>query len=156
MEPLHAFRHSRSKLALLAVPWALLFGCPAGEDVPDIPPTENSPMSHCADFAQALAVDEGAAARGVRVGTESSALTHISNLAQPSGSRFLASYRCQFALEREGSDREQVSVGLYLVETRAFAEHTQWEDLQIVPIMRVTDSESGTTGYGVFKYLEKQ
>lgn len=40
-------------------------------------------------------------------------------------------------------------------EARAFAEHTQWEDLQIVPIMRVIDGDSGAAGYGVFKYLER-
>lgn len=34
----------------------------------------------------------------------------------------LASYRCRFVLEWVGEQPEEVSVGLYLVETRDFAE----------------------------------
>ena len=112
-------------------------------------------MNCCVDFARVLADREDATALEVRVATEPDALSRISNFAQPPGSRFLASYRCRFVLERDGRDREEVSVGLYLVETRDFAEHTQWADLQMVPIVLVTDSESGAAGYGVFKYLRR-
>ena len=133
----------------------LLLGCSDLEQVSKVPSTGNSPMRCCADFARVMAVRDNAVALDIRTVTELDLPSRIANVFQPSGSKFLASYRCRFVLESTGGDHEQLSVGLYLVETREFAQYTQWKDLQIVPIDHLTDSASGAAGYGVFKYLRR-
>lgn len=73
----------------------------------------------------------------------------VQNVAQPKGSRFTAGYGCRF----EAGDR-RVSVRVLLAETQGFAERTQWEKLQVVPIRRV--ASHGREGYAVFKYVREE
>ena len=78
----------------------------------------------------------------------------ISNVFQPSDSRFTAEYDCRFrARDTEGRVHD-VSVGVFLTKTLDFARYTQWGNLQVVPIEHVVDEASDRAGYGVFKYLE--
>ena len=112
-------------------------------------------MSCCPEVARVMAGREDAVALEIRMVTELGLPTRIANVSQPGGSKFLATYRRRFVPERTGGDPEQISAGPYLVETREFAQHTQWEDLQIVPIDHLTDRASGAAGYGVFKYLRR-
>ena len=111
--------------------------------------------AYCEGFAGAYAY-RTAAARAVegslRVERSPVLARWLSNLFHPPGSRFVAGYRCAFEVAAGNAPR-RVSVGLYLAETRAFAEYTQWEVVQIVPIARVVDPRNGRAGYGVFKYL---
>ena len=107
---------------------------------------------YCTDFAEAyaranaLAFQEGS----VHTERESVVVQWLSNFFQPRGSRFTSGYDCRF---RAGNGEAQTfSVGLFLTGTLAFARHTQWEKLQIIPIAYVTDGDRA--GYGVFKYLE--
>lgn len=81
-------------------------------------------------------------------------LKWLSNAFQPRDSRFVAGYRCSFATINEDGARESASVSIYLTETREFAEFTQWECLQIVPIRRIVNETDGSIGYGVIKYFE--
>ena len=112
---------------------------------------------YCASFAQTYAAHNAVDmdADSVRVETGSAADRWISNLFQPTGSRFLSGHRCTFETASSKSGRQTVSVDILVAETRAFAEHTQWEDLQIVPIRQVVDEANDRTGYGVFKYLRR-
>ena len=81
---------------------------------------------------------------------QSDVMRWASNVFQPAGSRFTAGYDCRFEVGAEAT--VPVSVSLYLTETQAFAEHTQWEKLQIIPIEHVVDEARGRAGYGVFIY----
>ena len=114
--------------------------------------------AYCAEFARAHASRTAArlAEDSVRVEPEPRALGWLSNLFQPPGSRFVAGYRCRFATVPPDGTRRTMSVGLYLAETRAFAEHTRWESLQIVPIRLVRSEADGAAGHGVFKYLRRE
>lgn len=87
-----------------------------------------------------------------RTDKESDVWMWISNAFQPPGSRFTAGYRCRF---RTGAgEAHEVSVGIFLTQTLDFAEHTKWENLQIVPIEYVMDEVNYRAGYRVFKYLK--
>ena len=114
--------------------------------------------SYCATFGTAYADRQRVdlVADSVRAEPRAVVWKWISNLFQPPGSRFAAAYRCRFATRSPAGERRAVSVELYLAQTRAFAEHTQWESLQIVPIERVVDRSNGTAGYGVFKYPRQE
>ena len=72
----------------------------------------------------------------------------LSNLFQPRGARFTAEYECSFVM----GDKDFM-VNILLIGTKAFAVHTQWVNLQIIPSQYVRDESSGKGGYGVFKYL---
>ena len=112
---------------------------------------------YCASFAHAYAAQSAVDldADSVRVEAGSAVGRWMSNLFQPTGSRFLSGHRCTFETASSKSGHHTVSVDILVAETRAFAEHTQWEDLQIVPIRRVVDEASDRAGYGVFKYLRR-
>lgn len=114
-----------------------------------------SVTDYCAAFALAYGNRERVVLimDSVRIETGSEFAKWVSNLFQPPGSRFTGGYRCRFAVRSSAGIRRAVSVHLYLAETHAFAEHTQWERLQIVPVERVVDQANGRTGFGVFKYL---
>lgn len=114
---------------------------------------------YCASFARVYAEREGAAlveGSVQAIGVDWHlwrTVTHwlqraAANFFQPSGSKFVAGYRCRFE-----TDAGEFSVRMYLTETLEFAEYTQWPNLQLVPIQYVSDDASGLAGYGVFKYL---
>ncbi len=111
---------------------------------------------YCVDFAMKYAENNGVAYRkdSARTDKESDAWMWISNTFQPPGSRFTAGYRCRFRTRAGQGEAYDVSVGIYLTQTLDFAEHTKWEDLQIVPIEYVVDEVHDRAGYGVFKYLK--
>ena len=111
---------------------------------------------YCQAFArtfcaqQALAYQE----QSVRIASHSEFLRALSNLFQPPDSTFTAGYRCAFRARTQDGQAQPFSVSLLLTRTLPFAEHTQWERLQLLPITYVTDETTGRAGYGVFKYLE--
>lgn len=78
----------------------------------------------------------------------------ISNLFSPSDSRFTSGYKCKFQTMNANGESQQFTVSLFLTNTLSFAEYTQWEDLQVLPIKYVVDSDNNRSGYGVFKYFE--
>ena len=114
--------------------------------------------AYCAEFARAYASGSASRVAGlpVSVRREPAALGWLSNVFQPAGSRFVSGYRCRFATVSPDGSPRTISVGLYLAETRAFAEHTRWEALGIVPIRLVRDEAAGVAGHGVFKYLRRE
>ena len=108
-------------------------------------------VRYCEDFARAYS---GISELEYQVGSATTRKLSdigkwVQNVAQPKGSRFTAGYGCRF----EAGDR-RFSVRVLLAETRGFAEHTQWEKLQVVPIRRV--ASHGRQGYAVFKYLSEE
>lgn len=107
-------------------------------------------VRYCGDFARAYSdINELEYQEGSATARKLSDIGKwVQNVAQPKGFRFTAGYGCRF----EAGDR-RFSVQVLLAETRGFAEHTQWEKLQIVPIRRV--ASDGREGYGVFKYLRE-
>ena len=140
---------------------AALAGSPASaqEAMDGHPQAESEPeavSSYCARYAHAYAATHRVDLAGeVRVRKAPAILRRLSNVFQPAGSRFVSGYRCRFATAASGGDNRSVSVGLYVAETREFAEYTQWKGLQTIPIARVEDERNGRTGYGVFKYLRE-
>ena len=122
---------------------------------PDHPAAGVHVDRYCLSFARQYAGDRGLDAMKIRAWTDpdSELMRWASNLFSPADSRFTAGYECRF--EIAGVDEHKTSVGLFLTNTRSFAEHTKWKDLQIIPIAYVTDPESGRSGYGVFKYLDE-
>jgi len=115
---------------------------------------ETTVQGYCASFAHQYASQTAVdlVKDSIQVETEPAVLRWMSNLFQPPGSRFESGYRCRFETVSPRKEHT-VSVSLYLAETRDFAEHTQWKDLQIIPIEHVVDEANGHAGYGVFKYL---
>ncbi len=113
--------------------------------------------AYCEKFARqysednAIGYEEGSA----RVEKKSDIMRVLSNLFQPSDSRFTSGYDCRFRAGIEGKQAQDYSVGLLLTGTLHFAEYTQWKRLQVVPIEHVTDQANDRAGYGVFKYLKK-
>ena len=111
---------------------------------------------YCQAFArtfcaqQALAYQE----QSVRLAPHSVLFQDLSNLFQPPDSTFTAGYQCAFRARTPDGPAQTFSVSLLLTRTLSFAEHTQWERLQLLPITYVTDAATGRAGYGVFKYLE--
>lgn len=116
-----------------------------------------SVTDYCASFALAYEARHRVdlIPDSVRAEAASLFMRWTSNLFQPPGSRFTGAYRCRFMVRSSAGVREAISVDLYLAETRAFAKHTQWERLQIVPIQLVVDKANDRAGYGVFKYLRQ-
>lgn len=91
-----------------------------------------------------------------RVSKRSDAMRWLSNRFQPRDSRFTSGYTCRFQAKEKEGQIHKISVGLFLTGTLDFAEYTQWENLQIIPIEYVVDEIHGRAGYGVFKYLENR
>ncbi|MCY4614393.1 MAG: hypothetical protein OXB94_12350 [Nitrospira sp.] len=112
---------------------------------------------YCLSFAQQYASDRGLDDRAIRAWTnpESDLMRWASNLFSPAHSRFTAGYECCFEITDAETGEHKISVGLFLTGTKEFAEYTQWEKTQIIPITFVVDPESGRAGYGVFKYLDE-
>ena len=83
-------------------------------------------------------------------------LNQVYNVFLPKGSKFITGYDCLFQVEdnTEGGFYD-ISVGLFLVETQEFAQHTTegQEEGQIIPIEYIRDKSN--QGYGVFKFLKK-
>ena len=121
-----------------------------------------SAPEYCAEFADAHAARHQVrlAPGSVRVEAgstvESWLWLRLSNLFQPAGSKFLAGYRCSFATAAIRRAPQTFAVDLLVAETRAFAEHTQWSDLQMVPIRPIAEATTGRVGWGVFKYLRRE
>jgi len=111
---------------------------------------------YCEAFAQAFCGKEALAYQehSVRLAPHSALYLSLSNLFQPPDSTFTAGYQCTFRAQTRDGQPQTFAVNLLLTKTLPFAEHTQWERLQLVPIAYVTDETTGRAGYGVFKYLE--
>lgn len=127
----------------------LLMGCPAfaggGQGAVTV-------ARYCTNFAEVYARTNAFVLQDGSVRTErtSGIFLWISNFFQPPDSRFTAGYECRF---RAGNgEARKFSVLILLTGTLAFARHTQWERLQLIPIAFLTDGDRA--GYGVFKYLE--
>ena len=112
--------------------------------------------TYCEKFARkhaennAMEYQEGSATADKR----SDVLMHLSNMFQPSDSKFTAGYACHFQARNTQGHVQDISVDIFLTGTLRFAEHTQWEHLQIIPIEYAVDETNDRAGYGVFKYLE--
>ena len=111
---------------------------------------------YCGKFAEAYLERNAIAYTGLSVRTEKKPdiMMWLSNVFQPSDSRFTAGYDCRFTARTGQGQALTVSVGLFLTGTLEFAHYTQWENLQIIPVGHVVDDARGRAGYGVFKYLE--
>ena len=124
-------------------------------DRPVDPPENRTTVSrYCEDFANTYSESEGLDYRADSASAERSSDVRIrlQNAFQPADSRFTAGYVCRFRAT-DGADVRSFTVRIYLTKTRSFAKHTQWEDLQLVPIRHVVDETDDREGYGVFKYL---
>lgn len=128
----------------------------AGNDDLAVDPSDNSVSvsQYCEEFASTHSEINGLDYSADSVSTElsSDARMWLQNAVQPTDSRFTAGYVCRFQATDESKVRK-FTVRIYLTKTRSFAEHTQWEDLQLVPIRHVLDETNGRDGYGVFKFL---
>ena len=119
-----------------------------------------SPASPSPDTARRLRAPSAHSRRWPTRSSRSASPPHsalfqgLSNLFQPPDSTFTAGYQCAFRARTQDGQAQTFSVSLLLTRTLSFAEHTQWERLQILPITYVTDETTGRAGYGVFKYLE--
>lgn len=111
---------------------------------------------YCGAFARAFCGQQALAYQehSVSIAPHSALYLGLSNLFQPPDSTFTAGYQCAFRAQTQDGQTRTFSVSLFLTRTLPFAEHTQWERLQILPITYVTDETTGRAGYGVFKYPE--
>lgn len=112
--------------------------------------------AYCERFAEAYSARQALkfVPDSVRTGKTLDVMTWVSNRFQPPDARFVSAYACRFEAADVRGRHRRVDVQLLLTETRRFAEYTQWEDLQTIPIEYVVDEVDGRAGYGVFKYLE--
>lgn len=138
--------------------WAGESAADRGESEPAHATDTVSVQASCEAFARAYAKRTSAelAEGSVETALASRLAQWLSNAFQPDGSRFVSGYRCRFRTMDRGGDGRAFSVGLYLAQTRAFAEHTLWKDTQIVPVEPVVDADRDMSGYGVFKYLREE
>ena len=111
---------------------------------------------YCQAFARTFCAQQALASQeqSVSLAPHSALFQGLSNLFQPPDSTFTAGYQCAFRARTPDGPAQPFAVSLLLTRTLSFAEHTQWERLQILPITYVTDETTGRAGYGVFKYLE--
>lgn len=125
-------------------------GSPAG-------PRDESVASFCKAFAKQYAGDNGLELLegSERVSPKSDWLMRLSNVFQPSDSRFTAGYECRFLTGGGEDPAAGYAVDLILANTLEYAQYTQWERLQLVPITYLVDEERKRSGYGVFKYLKE-
>ena len=116
-----------------------------------------SVVRYCEKFAEAYLAGNAIESTGLSVRTEkkSDIMMRLSNVFQPSDSRFTAGYDCRFTARGGEGQVRTVSVGIFLTGTLEFAHYTQWKNLQIIPVEHVVDETRGRAGYGVFKYLEE-
>ena len=133
---------------------------PLGANEQAAPPSQPpgvSVASFCRAFAQRYAEDNGQDLLdgSQRISPKSDWLMRLSNVFQPSDSRFTAGYDCRFTTSSAKDPVAAYSVDLLLTNTLAFAEHTKWERLQLVPITYLVDEARKRSGYGVFKYLKE-
>ena len=112
---------------------------------------------YCEQFAEAYLERNAVAYTGLSVRTENKPdlMNWLSNVFQPSDSRFTAGYDCRFTARNGAGEVRTVSVGMFLTGTLEFAHYTKWENLQLIPVEHVVDDTRGRAGYGVFKYLEE-
>lgn len=115
-----------------------------------------SVAAYCEAFARqyALRHDLAYSQDSARTEAKSDFMRRLSNVFQPSDSKFTGGYACRFAAGAGGDTVSDFAVDIVLTNTREFAEHTQWERLQLVPIAHVVDEARDRSGYGVFKYLD--
>lgn len=148
-------RVSRSALAALIV-IALCQGAMGAEPKSD--QSSTTVNEYCGAFAKAYAETKSSIVvpDSMRIKARPRILRWMSNSFQPRNSRFVAGYRCRFATLTAEEKHQKFAVYLYLTETLEFAERTQWERLQIIPIKLVQDTKRKRSGYGVFKYLEEE
>ena len=132
---------------------ALLLSVPLWASAADDP---ISVHTYCEKFARrysadnALEYQERSASARQRIDVT----LFLSNLFQPEDSKFTAEYVCRFRAGPRGEGERVVSVEVLLTRTLEFAKHTQWNNLQIIPIEYVTDEARDRAGYAVLKYLD--
>ena len=116
-----------------------------------------SVVRYCERFAEAYLASRAIGYTGLSVATEKEPdiLMWLSNVFQPSDSRFTAGYDCRFTARGVEEQVRTVSVGIFLTGTLEFAHYTMWKDLQMIPVEHVVDVTLGRAGYGVFKYLKE-
>ena len=116
-----------------------------------------SVVRYCEKFAEAYLASQAIGYTGLSVATEKEPdiLMWLSNVFQPSDSRFTAGYDCRFTARGVEEQVRTVSVGIFLTGTLEFAHYTKWKDLQMIPVEHVVDATLGRAGYGVFKYLKE-
>ena len=146
------------------LPILLLAGCSAGyggdgqTEAEGTVDSRNSVtvLGYCEDFARKHAENNAIdyQENSARTEKKSDIKMHLSNLFSPSDSDFTSGYACHFQARKEDGPVRDISVGLFLTKTLHFAEYTQWEGLQVIPIEYVVDEANDRAGYGVFKYLE--
>ena len=112
---------------------------------------------YCEQFAEAYLERNAVAYTGLSVRTEKKPdlMNWLSNVFQPSDSRFTSGYDCEFTARSGEGEVRTVSVGIFLTGTLEFAHYTKWKRLQLIPVEHVVDDARGRAGYGVFKYLEE-
>ena len=120
---------------------------------------ELTPQEYCQNFAMAYAKqkDTTLIENSLILKTENlkdKIEKWASNFFQPSGSKFIAGYKCYFKTSKgEGIPEETIMTYLFVVETHQFATHTTTKDWQLIPIKYIKDPVNQTEGYGVFKFL---
>ena len=117
-----------------------LVGCHADND--HAGPRGGVPVAgYCEAFAQTFCEKQALdyQEHSVRTVKRSDVMLHLSNVFQPADSTFTAGYDCRFRARTRDGQGQAFSVGLFLTKTLHFARHTQWEELQIIPIAYVTD-----------------
>lgn len=158
-------RHTTSAITALSIGLlgvVLLAGCGGAapgrttDEQARAEPQGVSVTDYCEAFGRQYAGNHGLTYRedSVRTATKSDVMQFLSNLFQPADSKFTGGYACHFAASAGGDIVFDFAVDILLTNTRAFAEHTQWEKLQIVPIALVVDEARDRFGYAVFKYLD--
>ena len=113
---------------------------------------------YCESFARKYSRNHAMDYResSVKIENKSDILMHLSNIFQPSDSKFTSGYDCHFQAEGRQGEVHDIAVGIFLTKTLHFAEYTKWERLQIIPVEHVVDETNDRAGYGVFKYLEEK
>lgn len=112
-------------------------------------------LGYCENFARKYSRNHAMDYQesSVKIEKTSDALMHLSNIFQPSDSKFTSEYDCYFQARKPQGDVHDIAVGIFLTKTLHFAEYTKWERLQIIPVEYVVDETNDRAGYGVFKYL---
>lgn len=146
-----SFKHLATKACVLVV---LL--CVSQHARPGHAEQRFTVAGYCEAFARAYCAQQALtyAAQSARTAPRSEVLRFLSNVFQPPDATFTAGYQCAFQAQTRTGQVREIAVELLLTRTKAFAVHTQWERLQLIPIAYVTDVARNRSGYGVFKYLE--
>ena len=123
-----------------------------------VPSLQEQLKDYCQTYLEALATlyeknsSSHATARVSALDRGSRMMTFMTNIFQPFDSRFHSSYICRFQIDLHEKKRAG-SMTLLLIENKAFAEYTQWKDIQIIDIGEVSHPQDETL-YVVVKYLE--